>query len=100
MEIVVAVAITLFVVAAFAALLRYIAYGPSKKARYYAVTLVNNEGTFVGLCIKKRRGYWTFVDVKVQPTNPGGAVVKAADGHLYVPYPHILYYQEMANVAE
>lgn len=75
----------------------------SKKAVSYAVTLVRNEGAFIGLCTEKRRDYWTFVDVRVQPTNPGGAVVAAAPGELYVPYRNILYYQEIqetANVAE
>jgi hypothetical protein len=74
-----------------------------KKAVRYAVTLVQNEGAFIGLCTKKRRDYWTFVDVRVQPTNPGGAVVQAAPGELHVPYRNILYYQEIqetANVAE
>lgn len=71
-----------------------------KKALRYAVTLTNNEGAFVALCIQKRWGYWTFVDVRVTPTNPGGAVLMAAPGQLYVPCRNILYYQEMANAAE
>jgi hypothetical protein len=38
--------------------------------------------------------------VKVLPTNPGAAVVQAAPGDLHVPNRNILYYQEIANVAE
>lgn len=71
-----------------------------KKARRYAVTLKNNEGAFIGLCTRKRWDRWTFVDIKIVPTNPGGAVNQAAPGELYVPYRNILYYQEIANVAE
>lgn len=73
------------------------------KAVRYAVTLKNNEGSFLALCIKKRLGRWTFVDVRLTPNNPGGAVLAAAPGELYVPYRNILYYQEIqenANVAE
>lgn len=72
----------------------------SLKARRYAVTLKNNEGAFIGLCVKRRWDYWTFVDVKIVPTNPGAAVAQAAPGELYVPYRNMLYYQEIANVAE
>jgi hypothetical protein len=74
-----------------------------KKARRYAITLKNNEGAFVALCTKKRWDRWTFVDVKLQPTNPGGVVMQAAPGQLFVPYRNILYYQEIqetANVTE
>jgi hypothetical protein len=71
-----------------------------KKAVRYAVTLKNNEGAFVALCVKKRWDYWTFVDIKLLPTNPGGAVSQAAPGELHVPYRNMLYYQEIANVAE
>lgn len=97
MEWVVAFGITLFVVcvAGYALWLNY-----RKKAEYFAVTLVRNQGSFVGLCIKRRYGTWTFVDVKVMPSNPGAPVSQAAPGELYVPYRNILYYQEIANVAE
>jgi hypothetical protein len=74
-----------------------------KKAVRYAVTLVNSEGAFVALCVEKRKDRWTFEDVKIQPTNPGGPVAQAAPGRLIVPYRNILYYQEIqeiANVAE
>jgi hypothetical protein len=71
-----------------------------KKAVRYAVTLVRNEGAFIGLCIQKRWNTWTFVDVKIQPTNPGGAQIAAAPGELHVPSSNILYYQEITNVAE
>lgn len=71
-----------------------------KKARNYAVTLKNNEGSFVGLCVKRRWDIWTFVDVRIMPANPGAAVMQAAPGELYVPYRNMLYYQEIANVAE
>jgi len=72
------------------------------KAVRYAVTLRNNEGAFVALCTQKRWDHWTFVDVKITPTNPGGAYAAAAPGELYVPRRNILYYQqivETANVA-
>lgn len=74
-----------------------------KKARRYAITLKRNEGAFIGLCVKRRWDHWTFEDVRVQPTNPGGAVIQAAPGSLHVPYRNILYYQEIvetANVVE
>lgn len=72
----------------------------SRKAHRYAVTLKHNEGAFIALCTRKRWNYWTFTDVKITPTNPGGAVQQAAPGDLHVPYRNILYYQEIANVAE
>ena len=70
-----------------------------KKALRYAVTLVQNEGAFIGLCIERRRDYWTFVDVKVTPVNPSQPYVEAAPGALYVPTRNILYYQEIQEVA-
>lgn len=70
------------------------------KAQRYAVTLRNNEGAFIALCTEKRWDRWVFEDVRITPSNPGGAVVQAAPGKLYVPKSNILYYQEMANVAE
>lgn len=71
----------------------------SKKAVQYAVTLKQNQGAFIGLCIEKRRDTWTFVDVRVQPVNHGGPV-EHVEHTLHVPYRNILYYQEIANVAE
>ena len=74
-----------------------------KRARRYAVTLKHNEGSFVALCTRRHWDRWTFEDVRITPTNPGGPVVQAAPGQLYVPYRNILYYQEIvetANVVE
>jgi hypothetical protein len=70
-----------------------------KKAKRYAVTLKNNEGAFVALCVKKRWDRWTFVDVRLQPSQPGGPVMQAAPGQLFVPYRNILYYQEIQETA-
>jgi hypothetical protein len=69
------------------------------KARRYAVTLKGNQGAFVALCTQKRWDRWTFEDVKLMPTNPGGAVVQADKFKLYVPKRNILYYQEIMEVA-
>lgn len=69
------------------------------KARRYAITLKNNEGAFIALCTQKRWGRWTFEDVKITPTNPGGEHRAAAPGRLYVPTANILYYQEITEVA-
>lgn len=69
------------------------------RARRYAVTLKNNEGAFIALCTQKRWGRWTFEDVKITPTNPGGEYRAAAPGKLYVPTANILYYQEISEVA-
>lgn len=69
------------------------------RARRYAVTLKNNEGAFIALCTQKRWGRWTFEDVKITPTNPGGEYRAAAPGKLYVPTANILYYQEITEVA-
>lgn len=69
------------------------------KARRYAITLKNNEGAFIALCTQKRWGRWTFEDVKITPTNPGGAYRQAAPGRLHVPTANILYYQEITEVA-
>lgn len=88
--------LTLFVVVAVAV---YAVVKNRKKAQRYAVTLKHNEGAFIGLCVKRRSGTWTFVDVRIQPTNPGGPVVAAAPGELHVPYPNILYYQEIQETA-
>jgi hypothetical protein len=68
------------------------------RARRYAVTLKNNEGAFIALCIQKRWGRWTFEDVKITPLNPGGEHRAAAPGKLYVPTSNILYYQEITEV--
>lgn len=70
-----------------------------KKALRYAVTLKNNEGAFIALCIKRRWNTWVFVDIKIVPANPGAPVVQAAPGELYVPYRNILYYQEIQETA-
>lgn len=75
----------------------------AKKAKRYAVTLKNNEGAFVALCTKKRWDRWTFEDIRITPSQPGGIVMHAAPGQLHVPYRNILYYQEIqetANAAE
>lgn len=69
------------------------------KARRYAVTLRNNEGAFLALCTQKRWGRWTFEDVKITPTNPGGEYRAMAPGKLHVPTANILYYQEITEVA-
>lgn len=69
------------------------------RAHRYAVTLKNNEGAFIALCTQKRWGRWTFEDVKITPTNPGGEYRTAAPGKLYVPTANILYYQEITEVA-
>jgi hypothetical protein len=69
------------------------------RARRYAVTLKNNEGAFIALCTQKRWGRWTFEDVKITPSNPGGEYRAAAPGKLYVPTANILYYQEISEVA-
>lgn len=74
-----------------------------RKAQRYAITLVNNEGSFVALCTERRWDRWVFEDVRLTPSNPGGPVQHAAPGKLYVPKRNILYYQEIqeiANVAE
>lgn len=68
------------------------------KARRYAITLKNNEGAFIALCTQKRWGRWTFEDVKITPTNPGGEYRAAASGKLHVPTANILYYQEISEV--
>lgn len=70
-----------------------------KKALRYAVTLKHSEGAFIGLCTEKRRGHWTFVDVKVIPLNPVEAAPQMAPGVLHVPYRNILYYQEIQETA-
>lgn len=69
------------------------------KARRYAITLKNKEGAFVALCTQKRWGRWTFEDVRITPTNPGGEYRAAASGKLHVPTANILYYQEISEVA-
>lgn len=69
------------------------------RARRYAITLKHNEGAFIALCTQKRWGRWTFEDVKITPTNPGGEYRAAAPGKLYVPTSNILYYQEISEVA-
>jgi hypothetical protein len=69
------------------------------RAKRYAITLKNNEGAFIGLCTQKRWDRWTFENVKITPTNPGGEYRAAAPGKLYVPKRNILYYQEITEVA-
>jgi hypothetical protein len=81
-------------VATMAATAYLVAYRITKAHRY-AVTLKHNEGAFIALCTRKRWDRWTFEDVRITPTNPGGAVVQAAPGSLHVPYRNILYYQEI-----
>lgn len=69
------------------------------RATRYAITLKNNEGAFIALCTRKRWKYWTFENVQITPTNPGGEYRAAAPGKLYVPTANILYYQEITEVA-
>lgn len=100
MSVVVAVLITVLVtlgVAVGAAL--FIRYRSVQKAVRYAVTLRNNDGAFIALCVKKRCDTWTFEDVRIAPMNPGGPYVPAAPGPLHVPTRNILYYQEITEVA-
>lgn len=71
-----------------------------RKARRLVITLKQNEGAFIGLRVEKHWNRWVFEDVSLVPTNPGARVDQAAPGRLHVPTRNILYYQEIANVAE
>lgn len=71
---------------------------PSKATRF-AITLKQNEGSFIALRTERHWDRWTFEDVRITPTNPGAAVMQAAPGKLYVPYRNILYYQEIMETA-
>jgi hypothetical protein len=102
MNVVLAVLITLvvaFVATVGSIALYYVVRQRVTKAVRYAITLTNNQGSFVALCTQKRWDTWVFEDVFVTPTNPGGPVQKAADGRLHVPRRNILYYQEIVEVA-
>lgn len=66
-----------------------------KECKRLCITLKNNEGVFIALCVEKTSKRWTFENGQTvgQKSTP-------ILGRIHVPYRNILYYQELPNVVE